>query len=82
MNQDREGEEDHTEKSTNYYVCRQTQAKCRENSVGILKSKKKGTFSVGNFVSVKIPRINRASTDLHRVPCIVVEVLGKEYHLY
>ena len=46
------------------------------------KRKKIRTFSVGNFVSVKIPRIDRTSTDLHRVPCIVVEVLGKEYHLY
>ena len=37
------------------------------------KRKKICTFSVGNFVSVKIPRIDRTSTDLHRVPC---------YHLY
>ena len=31
------------------------------------KRKKIRTFSVGNFVSVKIPRIDRTSTDLHRL---------------
>ena len=46
------------------------------------KRKKICILSVGNFVSVKIPRIDRTSADLHRVPCVVVEVLGKEYHLY
>ena len=44
------------------------------------KRKKIRTFSVSNFVSVKISRTDRTSTYLHRVPCIVVEVLGKEYH--
>ena len=47
-----------------------------------MKIKKIRTFSVGNFVSVKSPRIDSMSTDLHRVACIVVEVLGMEYHLY
>ena len=46
------------------------------------KRKKFCTFLVGNFVSVKSPRIDSTFTDLHRVACIVVEVLGKEYHLY
>ena len=53
--------------------------KCRANAVEYSKAKRKKicTLSVGNFVSVKIPRIDRTSTDLHRVPCVVVEVLGK-----
>lgn len=46
------------------------------------KRRKVFTFSVGNIVSVRIPRIDRTSTDLYRAPCIVVEVLGKEYLLY
>ena len=46
------------------------------------KRKKIRTFLVGNFVSDKSPRIDSTSTYLHRVACIVVEVLGKEYHLY
>ena len=31
---------------------------------------------------VKIPRIDRTSTDFYRVPCVVVEVLGTTFHLY
>ena len=46
------------------------------------KRKKIHTFLAGNFVSVKIPRIDTTSTDLHRVACVVVVVLGKEYHFY
>ena len=46
------------------------------------KRKKMVTFCCGDFVSVKIPRIDRASTDLHRLPCVVVQVLGKKHHLY
>lgn len=37
------------------------------------KRKKVTTFSVGNIVSVKVPRIDRTSTDLRRLVCIVVE---------
>ncbi len=40
------------------------------------------TFTVGDFVSIKIPRIDRSSTDLHRLPCVVVEKLGQTHHLY
>lgn len=34
-------------------------------------------FAVGDNVSVRIPRIDRANTDLQRLPCIVVEIVGK-----
>ena len=46
------------------------------------KRKKVTTFSVGNVVSIKVPRIDRMSTDLHRVICVVVECRGEEHHLY
>ena len=46
------------------------------------KRKKVRVFCPGNFVSVRIPRIDRASTDSHRLPCVVVERLGKVHHLY
>ena len=46
------------------------------------KRKKVRVFCPGNFVSVRIPRIDRASTDRHRLPCVVVERLGKVHHLY
>ena len=46
------------------------------------KRKKVMTFSVGDFVSVRIPRIDRSSTDFHRVLCIVVEKVGQKFHLY
>ena len=45
------------------------------------KRKKVLTFSEGDFVSVRIPRIDRTSTDFHRLPCVVVERLGSEFHL-
>ena len=31
---------------------------------------------MGNFVSIKIPCIDRMSTDIHRLPCAVVKRLG------
>ena len=46
------------------------------------KRKKVRLFCPGNFVSVRIPRIDHASTDRHRLPCVVVERLGKVHHLY
>ena len=46
------------------------------------KRKKIMTFSVGNTVSVKVPRIDRTSTDLHRLIRIVVECRGSEHFLY
>ena len=35
------------------------------------------SFCVGDKVSVRIPRIDRANTDLSRLSCLMVEVLGK-----
>ena len=92
VNQDSREEEDHnvalstTEKHK--LLCMKADKMYRRNAERMqlkyskAKRKKIRTFSVGNFASVKSPRIDRMSTDLHRVACIVVEVLGKEYHLY
>ena len=46
------------------------------------KRKKVLTFRVGDFVSVRIPRIDRSSTDSHRLLCVIVERLGSKFHLY
>ncbi len=46
------------------------------------KRKKVLTFTTGDIVSVRIPRIDRTSTDFQRVPCVVVERLGSEFFLY
>ena len=40
------------------------------------KRKKVIAFNCNDFVSVKIPRIDRASTDSHHLPCLVVQMLG------
>ena len=34
-------------------------------------------FNVGDFVSVRILRIDQSSTDSHRLPCVIVEHLGR-----
>lgn len=39
-------------------------------------------FKVGETVSVRIPHIDRTSSDLPRLPCIVVQVKGESKHLY
>ena len=39
-------------------------------------------FEVGEAVSVRIPLIDRTSSDLPRLPCIVVEVRGEARQLY
>ncbi|KAL5516751.1 hypothetical protein EMCRGX_G002158 [Ephydatia muelleri] len=39
-------------------------------------------FAVGDSVSVRVPRIDRANTDLERLPCIVVEIVGKACSMY
>ena len=39
-------------------------------------------FRVGEYASVRIPRIDRAATDLQRLPCIIVEVIGKAQCMY
>ena len=47
-----------------------------------VKKRKVREFTVGEFVSLRIPRIDRASTDVHRLPCVVVEVVGKVQVMY
>ena len=41
-------------------------------------------FKEGDLVTIRIPKIDRTSTDMPRLPCLVVEVRGKaqeSYHL-
>ena len=40
------------------------------------------TVSVGDKVSFKIPWIHRNSSNVPRVPCVVMEVLGQVQNLY
>ena len=40
------------------------------------------TFKVGDAVSVQMPRIDRAATGLHRLPCIVVARYGNKHFQY
>ena len=35
------------------------------------------TFGVGEHVSVRVPRIDRTSSDLPRLSCVIVQVKGK-----
>ena len=44
--------------------------------------KKVRTFDVEDTVSVRVPRIDHTATDLHRLPCIVVERRGNIHFLY
>ena len=46
------------------------------------KRKKVLTFSPGDYVSVRVPRIDRSSTDSHRLPCVIVERRGTKFNLY
>ena len=46
------------------------------------KRKKVLTFSPGDIVSIRVPRIDRTSTDFHRIPCVVVERRGSKFFLY
>jgi len=39
-------------------------------------------FTVGEYASLRIPRIDRTSTDLQRLPCVVVQVTGKSQEMY
>ena len=43
------------------------------------KNKKVMTFNLGG---IKVPRIDRSSTDIRRLPCIVVQKLGSKFYLY
>ena len=47
-----------------------------------VNQKKVCTFAVGEIISVKVPRINRTCTDVSRIPCVVVEIVGKAKDLY
>eukprot|EP00731_Ephydatia_muelleri_P002138 Em0001g2138a len=40
------------------------------------------SFVIGESVSVRIPGIDRASSDLSRLPCVVVEIVGGDQSLY
>ena len=46
------------------------------------KSHKMARFSKEDKVAVNIPRKDRSSTTLQRLPCIVVEVLGSQQNTY
>ena len=46
------------------------------------KQHKVKDFRVGDSVSVRVPHIDRASTDPQRLPCVVVEVTGKSQVAY
>ena len=54
----------------------------RKCSSSTAKARQKDLFGPRNFVSVRIPRINYASTDHHRLPCVVLECHGKVQHLH
>ena len=47
-----------------------------------LKKKNVQSFLIGENVSLRIPRIDRASSDLSRLPCTVVEIVGDDQTLY
>ena len=40
------------------------------------------SFVIGESVSLRIPRIDRASSDLSRLPCVVVDIVGGDQSLY
>ena len=46
------------------------------------KQHKVKEFRVGEYVSVLVPQIDRASTDLQWLPCVVVEVIRKARVVY
>ena len=50
--------------------------KCRYNR------KRVNTFLEGDIVALRIPRIDRAATDMHRLTCVVVQRHGKKHFLY
>ena len=39
-------------------------------------------FHIGESVSLCIPRIDRSPTDVHRLPCVIVQVVGKAQSMY
>ena len=46
------------------------------------KQRRVREFKVGETVSVRIPQIDRACTDPQRLPCVVVEKVGKAQAMY
>ena len=46
------------------------------------KNVKTHTFAVREYASLHIPRIDRTCRDLQRLPCVVVEVVGKAQAMY
>ena len=44
--------------------------------------KKVHNFKVGDKVALRIPRIDRTTTDLHRLPCIIIQCHGKKQFSY
>ena len=57
-------------------------AECMQMKYCKSKRKKVHTFNVGDFVSIKVPCIDWTSTDLHRLPCIVVQRLDSKHFLF
>ncbi|XP_057293463.1 uncharacterized protein LOC130622082 [Hydractinia symbiolongicarpus] len=60
--------------------------KCAQNIMKVRFEKKhksrKAYFVVGDNVSVRIPPKDRTSTDLLRLPCVVIEVTGEKMKYY
>lgn len=84
-----ESENDTEKEATKHFLVRQEADKeYRRNAERMQlkyhRSNRKNvqTFSVGDIVSIRIPRIDRSSTDSRRLPCIVVERLGSKFFLY
>ena len=40
------------------------------------------SFVIGESVSLRNPHIDRASSDLSRLPCVVVDIVGGDQSLY
>ena len=39
-------------------------------------------FAVGESVGLRIPRIDQTATDVHRLPCVIVKMVGKAQDMY
>ena len=59
-----------------HYRLNAQRMKCRYNSKSV------HTFLEGDIVALRIPRIDRAATDMHRLTCVVVQRHGKKHFLY
>ena len=65
------------------YSSKPSLSACRERMAHHYNSSRRTlVFNVGDVVSLRIPRIDRTSSDQPRPPCIVVEVKGKAQNLY